>query len=79
MNNTISSKIQSVLKGDTRICWKEGALSQIYLQSFKDTAGDGFGDFKGVIAKRDYLESLGITMVWMNLFFESAIIDRGMM
>lgn len=57
--------------------WKEGILYQIYPQSFKDTDGDGFGDFKGVIEKLDYLESLGITMVWMNPFFESPLVDNG--
>lgn len=57
--------------------WKEGVLYQLYPQSFKDTDGDGFGDFKGVIEKLDYLESLGITMVWMNPFFESPLVDNG--
>lgn len=57
--------------------WKEGILYQIYPQSFKDTNGDGFGDFNGVIEKLDYLESLGITMVWMNPFFESPLVDNG--
>lgn len=77
MNNTTISKPRSVLKEDTRIWWKEGVLYQIYPQSFKDTTGDGFGDFKGVIEKLDYLESLGITMVWMNPFFESPLVDNG--
>lgn len=57
--------------------WKEGILYQIYPQSFKDTDGDGFGDFKGVIEKLDYIESLGVNMVWMNPFFESPLIDNG--
>jgi len=57
--------------------WKEGVLYQIYPQSFKDTNGDGFGDFKGVIEELDYLQSLGITMVWMNPFFESPLVDNG--
>lgn len=57
--------------------WKEGVLYQIYPQSFKDSDGDGFGDFKGVIEKLDYLESLGISMVWMNPFFESPLVDNG--
>ncbi|GAB3235013.1 alpha-glucosidase [Algoriphagus aestuariicola] len=57
--------------------WKEGVLYQIYPQSFKDTDGDGYGDFKGVIEKLDYLGSLGITMVWMNPFFESPMVDNG--
>ena len=57
--------------------WKEGVLYQIYPQSFKDTNGDGFGDFRGVMEKLDYLESLGISMVWMNPFFESPLVDNG--
>lgn len=57
--------------------WKEGILYQLYPQSFKDTDGDGFGDFQGVIEKLDYLESLGINMVWMNPFFESPLVDNG--
>ena len=61
----------------TNTWWKEGILYQIYPQSFKDTNGDGFGDFKGVIEKLDYIESLGITMVWMNPFFESPLVDNG--
>lgn len=60
-----------------RVWWKEGVLYQIYPQSFKDTDGDGFGDFQGVIQKLDYLESLGIGMVWMNPFFESPLVDNG--
>ncbi len=57
--------------------WKEGILYQIYPQSFKDTDGDGFGDFKGVLEKMDYIDSLGINLVWMNPFFESPLIDNG--
>ena len=57
--------------------WKEAVLYQIYPQSFNDTDGDGFGDFRGVIEKLDYLESLGITMVWMNPFFDSPLVDNG--
>tara|TARA_R110002096_G_scaffold26642_7_gene82063 strand:- start:32125 stop:33858 length:1734 start_codon:yes stop_codon:yes gene_type:complete len=57
--------------------WKEGVLYQLYPQSFKDTNGDGYGDFQGVIQELDYLESLGISMIWMNPFFESPLVDNG--
>ncbi|MCS5490999.1 glycoside hydrolase family 13 protein [Algoriphagus limi] len=57
--------------------WKEGVLYQIYPQSFKDTDGDGFGDLNGVIEKLDYIQSLGVTMVWMNPFFDSPLVDNG--
>ena len=62
---------------NSKTWWKEGVLYQIYPQSFKDTNGDGFGDLRGVIEELDYLESLGITMVWMNPFFESPLVDNG--
>ncbi len=57
--------------------WKEGILYQIYPQSFKDTNGDGYGDFQGIIEELDYIESLGINMVWMNPFFDSPLVDNG--
>jgi oligo-1,6-glucosidase len=66
---------KSSFQGET--WWKEGVLYQLYPQSFKDSDGDGFGDFQGVIEKLDYLESLGITMIWMNPFFDSPLVDNG--
>ncbi len=62
---------------DEQTWWKEGILYQIYPQSFKDSDGDGFGDFRGVLEKLDYVESLGVTMVWMNPFFASPLVDNG--
>ncbi len=66
-----------VVQESQKTWWKEGILYQLYPQSFKDTDGDGFGDFQGVIEKLDYLESLGINIVWMNPFFESPLVDNG--
>src|SRR5210317_1694650 len=71
------SKKSETMIDTSNTWWKEGVLYQIYPQSFKDTDGDGFGDFRGVIEKLDYLESLGIKMVWMNPFFESPLVDNG--
>lgn len=57
--------------------WKEGIVYQIYPRSFYDSDGDGIGDLRGIIAKLDYIESLGITMVWLNPFFQSPMVDNG--
>ena len=74
---TDQKEIKSDRATENRTWWKEGILYQIYPQSFKDTDGDGFGDFKGVIEKLDYIQSLGVNMVWMNPFFESPLVDNG--
>lgn len=57
--------------------WKEGIIYQIYPRSFKDTDGDGVGDLKGVIEKLDYIQSLGVTMVWLNPIYSSPNDDNG--
>ena len=39
---------------------------QLLIYSFSDSDGDGVGDFKGIQNKLDYLESLGITSLWLS-------------
>ncbi|WP_053372238.1 alpha-glucosidase [Paenibacillus sp. FJAT-27812] len=57
--------------------WKESVVYQVYWRSFRDTNGDGIGDLRGVIEKLDYIQSLGVTMVWINPFNESPDKDNG--
>jgi glycosidase len=58
--------------------WLEKAVFyQIYPQSFYDLNGDGIGDIPGIIAKLDYLQSLGVNACWLNPCFESPFLDAG--
>ena len=50
---------------------------QIYPKSFKDTTGNGIGDFQGIIEKIPYLKELGVDMVWLNPFYPSPQRDNG--
>lgn len=52
-------------------------IYQIYPKSFKDSDNDGLGDLQGIIQKLDYLEDLGIDMVWLNPFYPSPQNDNG--
>lgn len=57
--------------------WKEQAVYQIYPRSFKDSDGDGIGDLQGIISKLDYLDTLGIDIVWLSPHFDSPNADNG--
>jgi len=58
--------------------WLETAIFyQIYPQSFYDSNGDGVGDIPGIIAKLDYIQSLGVTALWINPCFVSPFQDAG--
>ncbi|MGN0286060.1 MAG: alpha,alpha-phosphotrehalase, partial [Atopobiaceae bacterium] len=50
---------------------------QIYPRSFQDSDGDGVGDLKGMTARLDYLQSLGVDYVWSTPFFVSPQHDNG--
>ncbi|HCM87721.1 MULTISPECIES: alpha-glucosidase [Enterococcus] len=57
--------------------WKEEVVYQIYPKSFYDSNGDGIGDIKGITRKLDYLEELGVTMIWICPIFTSPMVDNG--
>lgn len=58
--------------------WLDNAVFyEIYPQSFKDSNGDGIGDFKGIISKLDYIKELGCNALWINPCFKSPFGDAG--
>ena len=57
--------------------WQEAIFYQIYPRSFADGNGDGIGDFKGITEKLDYLQSLGVTGLWLSPHFPSPNWDCG--
>lgn len=56
---------------------KGKVVYQIYPKSYKDTTGNGTGDFRGIIEKIPYLAKLGVDMVWLNPFYPSPQRDNG--
>ena len=47
--------------------WQKEVAYQIYPRSFSDSNNDGIGDLQGIIQKLDYLENLGITLIFQSL------------
>ena len=58
--------------------WLENAVFyEIYPQSFQDSNGDGIGDIPGMIARLDYVASLGCNAIWVNPWYGSPFGDAG--
>lgn len=56
---------------------KDAVFYEIYPQSFYDTNGDGIGDIQGIIAKLDYVKSIGCNALWLNPWYDSPFADAG--
>ncbi len=57
--------------------YKQAVIYQIHIKGFYDSNRDGIGDFAGLTEKLNYLESLGITAIWLLPFYPSPLKDDG--
>ena len=57
--------------------WKNAVVYCLDVKRFADSDGDGWGDFRGLSGKVDYLADLGVTCLWLMPFFPSPLEDDG--
>lgn len=57
--------------------FKRAVFYEVLVRSFQDSNGDGVGDLKGLTAKLDYLQWLGVDCLWLPPFFKSPLRDGG--
>jgi maltose alpha-D-glucosyltransferase / alpha-amylase len=57
--------------------FKDAVVYQLHVRAFHDANGDGIGDFAGLTEKLDYIQSLGVTAIWLLPFFPSPLRDDG--
>ncbi|WP_085506407.1 alpha,alpha-phosphotrehalase [Thalassobacillus devorans] len=57
--------------------WKKAVVYQIYPKSFNDTTGNGVGDLQGIVEKLDYLNGLGVDVLWLTPPYKSPQRDNG--
>jgi maltose alpha-D-glucosyltransferase/alpha-amylase len=57
--------------------YKDAIIYELHVKAFADSNNDGIGDFGGLIQKLDYLQSLGVTCIWLLPFFPSPLKDDG--
>ena len=61
----------------TKKWWHDKVAYQIYPKSFYDSNGDGIGDLPGIISKLDYLQDLGVDIIWLSPCYSSPLADQG--
>lgn len=66
-----SSKEMAGVPATSKSFKELGVGYQIFVASFRDSDGDGLGDLRGIINSLDYLEDLGVQVLWLTPIQES--------
>ncbi len=62
---------------DDPLWYKDAVIYELHIKAFKDSNNDGIGDIQGIISRLDYLQSLGVTALWLLPFYPSPLRDDG--
>ena len=62
---------------DDGLWFKDAVIYQLHVKAFRDSNGDGVGDFAGLTERLDYLRDLGVTTLWLLPFYPSPGRDDG--
>jgi maltose alpha-D-glucosyltransferase / alpha-amylase len=57
--------------------YKSAIIYQVHVKAFLDSTRDGYGDFRGLHEKLDYIAGLGVTAIWLLPFYPSPLKDDG--
>ncbi len=57
--------------------WRSAVVYQVYPRSFADSNADGIGDLLGIRSRLDYLQNLGVDVIWLSPIYCSPQDDNG--
>ncbi len=76
--NSIKKKGSASTVVDSNPEWfKDAIIYEVHVRAFKDSNGDGVGDFRGLTDSIDYFRNLGVTALWLLPFYPSPLKDDG--
>jgi maltose alpha-D-glucosyltransferase/alpha-amylase len=67
----------STAVGDEALWYKDAIIYELRVGAYSDSAGRGVGDFRGLTERLDYLQDLGINVLWLLPFYPSPARDDG--
>ncbi len=71
------AKRADLIDRSQRDWYKDAIIYQLHVKAFCDSNGDGIGDFTGLLQQLDYIESLGVNVIWVLPFYPSPLRDDG--
>ena len=74
---TITLNAQRSTTVSDPLWYKDAIIYQTHVKSFRDENADGYGDFRGLTERLDYIQQLGATCVWLLPFYPSPLRDDG--
>jgi len=69
--------VSETLPAADALWYKDAVVYQLHIKTFFDANDDGIGDFKGLAAKLDYVQALGVNTIWLLPFYPSPQKDDG--
>jgi maltose alpha-D-glucosyltransferase/alpha-amylase len=63
--------------GEEPLWYKDAVVYELSVRAFLDGDADGVGDFRGLVARLDYLQDLGVSALWLQPFYPSPWKDDG--
>ena len=57
--------------------FKDAVFYEVPVRSYFDANGDGYGDFRGLSQKLDYIRDLGVDCIWVQPMYPSPLLDDG--
>jgi maltose alpha-D-glucosyltransferase/alpha-amylase len=69
--------VSPTISRDDKDWYKDAIIYQLHVKAFRDSSGDGIGDFGGLLAHLDYIQQLGTTAIWLLPFYPSPLRDDG--
>ena len=77
MADAVQTRPTAPDSGTSADWFKSAVVYQVYPRSFQDSDGDGIGDLRGIIDRLDYLQELGIDVLWLSPIYASPQDDNG--
>jgi maltose alpha-D-glucosyltransferase / alpha-amylase len=75
--SSIDAKELTATETGDQLWYKDAIIYQLHVKAFADSNNDGIGDFAGLTEKLDYLQELGVTVLWLLPFYPSPGRDDG--